>query len=218
MNNFHLHHTMNAHHSTWLVVLLTALGLAACAPFIAKEDPTQYYVLKAKSSGRLSSSPKIAVGVGPTTVPGYLERDEIATAGPASGLKLAEYHVWAEPLDKAVPHVVARNMSRLLNSPAVVPFPDADTKIDYQTGIVIRRFEMGPDNQVHLEASYFVEGAPEADLSQVTRPRSLPLLTPYETSRGTRHVWTTFSADQVDLNFAEPTVLAEFIDILLFSV
>ena len=65
---------------------------------------------------------------------------------------------------------------------------------------------------------YFVEGDPHADLSQVTRPRSLPLLTAYETSRGTRHVWTTFSADQVDLNFADPAVLAEFIDILLFYV
>ena len=39
-----------------------------------------------------------------------------------------------------------------------------------------------------------------------------------DTSRGKRHVWTTFSADQVDLNFAEPEVLVEFIDILLFFV
>jgi len=65
---------------------------------------------------------------------------------------------------------------------------------------------------------FFHEVDPGADLSQVTRPRSSPLLTEYETSRGKRHVWTTFSADQVDLNFAEPDVLVEFIDILLFFV
>ena len=65
---------------------------------------------------------------------------------------------------------------------------------------------------------YFIEADPNEDLSQVTRPRSLPLLSPYETSRGLRHIWTTFSADQVDVNFAEPKVLAEFIDILLFYV
>jgi len=66
--------------------------------------------------------------------------------------------------------------------------------------------------------NYFIEADTEEDLSGVTRPRSLPLLTPFETSRGTRHVWTTFSDDQIDLNFAEPAVLCEMIDILLFFV
>jgi len=65
---------------------------------------------------------------------------------------------------------------------------------------------------------YFVEADPSVDLSDVVRPRSLPLLTAYKTSRGTRHVWTTFSADQVDLNFAEPDVLIEMLDVLLFYV
>lgn len=65
---------------------------------------------------------------------------------------------------------------------------------------------------------FFHEVDPSTDLSRVTRPRSLPLLTEYETSRGKRHVWTTFSGDQVDLNFAEPAVLVEFIDILLFFI
>ena len=43
-------------------------------------------------------------------------------------------------------------------------------------------------------------------------------MTPFETNRGTRHVWTTFSDDQVDLNFSEPDVLCEMIDVLLFYV
>jgi sucrose phosphorylase len=65
---------------------------------------------------------------------------------------------------------------------------------------------------------YFIDVDPSADLSAVTRPRSTPLLTPFETQRGTRHVWTTFSADQVDLNFANPHVLLEMLDVLLFYV
>lgn len=65
---------------------------------------------------------------------------------------------------------------------------------------------------------YFIEADPSQDLSAVTRPRSLPLLTPFETNRGTRHLWTTFSADQIDLNFAEPDVLIEMLDILLLYV
>jgi sucrose phosphorylase len=52
----------------------------------------------------------------------------------------------------------------------------------------------------------------------VRRPRALPLLTPFETPRGTQHVWTTFSADQIDLNVANPDVLFELLRVLLFYV
>lgn len=62
---------------------------------------------------------------------------------------------------------------------------------------------------------YFITVDPAQDLSQVVRPRALPLLTAFQTSRGEQHVWTTFSADQVDLNYANPSVLLEIVDILL---
>jgi glucosylglycerate phosphorylase len=62
---------------------------------------------------------------------------------------------------------------------------------------------------------YFVTVEGEPDLSNVVRPRALPLLTEFETPSGKRKVWTTFSADQVDLDFRNPDVLLEFFDILL---
>ncbi|WP_342593851.1 sugar phosphorylase [Salinicola lusitanus] len=65
---------------------------------------------------------------------------------------------------------------------------------------------------------YFIEMDPETDLSMVTRPRNSPLLVPVSTRRGTRHLWATFSEDQIDLNFANPDVLLEFIGILLYYV
>lgn len=61
---------------------------------------------------------------------------------------------------------------------------------------------------------YFFEADPDADLSKVVRPRNSPLLTEVETSDGTRNVWCTFSADQVDLNFKNPQVLIEFVRII----
>lgn len=63
---------------------------------------------------------------------------------------------------------------------------------------------------------YFIELPPETDTSLVTRPRNSPLLAPVNTHRGMRHVWATFSEDQIDLDFSNPDVLLEFIDILLF--
>ena len=65
---------------------------------------------------------------------------------------------------------------------------------------------------------YFVTAEPEWDLLAVARPRTLPLLTPFETPSGTRLAWTTFSADQIDLNYANPALLVEIIDLLLFYV
>ncbi|MCB0153437.1 MAG: sugar phosphorylase [Anaerolineae bacterium] len=67
-------------------------------------------------------------------------------------------------------------------------------------------------------ANYFITVDPATDLSGVTRPRALPLLTEVETATGPQHVWTTFSADQIDLNYANPQVLLEIIDVLLFYV
>ena len=65
---------------------------------------------------------------------------------------------------------------------------------------------------------YFLELDPSTDLSAVSRPRSQPLLTPTSTRDGETHVWTTFSADQIDLNFANPDVLFEILDVLLFYI
>lgn len=65
---------------------------------------------------------------------------------------------------------------------------------------------------------YFIVVDPKTDLSQVVRPRATPLLTPVETSEGTKYVWTTFSADQIDLNYHNPRVLLDILDVLLFYV
>ncbi|MFL0339163.1 sugar phosphorylase [Enterobacter ludwigii] len=63
---------------------------------------------------------------------------------------------------------------------------------------------------------FFISVDPETDLSAVTRPRALPLLTPFTLHDGSvRHLWTTFSSDQVDLNFASPQVLIAMVDVLL---
>jgi len=54
---------------------------------------------------------------------------------------------------------------------------------------------------------FFIEVDPKTDLSQVARPRTTPLLTPVDTVLGTKWVWTTFSEDQIDLNYKNPDVL-----------
>lgn len=65
---------------------------------------------------------------------------------------------------------------------------------------------------------FFFEASPEDDLSAVVRPRTTPLLREVETSRGPRHVWCTFSHDQIDLDFRNPEVLLEFLRIIRLHV
>ncbi|MFW5685940.1 MAG: sugar phosphorylase, partial [Spirochaetota bacterium] len=62
---------------------------------------------------------------------------------------------------------------------------------------------------------YFITVPRNTDVSSVVRPRAHPLLTPFETDAGTKYVWTTFSADQVDLDYANPEVLLEMMDVFL---
>lgn len=63
---------------------------------------------------------------------------------------------------------------------------------------------------------YYIACDPSADYSRVTRPRALPLLTEVDTGEGKKWFWTTFSEDQMDLNFKSPYLLKEIIEILLF--
>ncbi|SFF04894.1 sucrose phosphorylase [Bacillus sp. OV194] len=64
---------------------------------------------------------------------------------------------------------------------------------------------------------FFIEVEPSIDLSLVTRPRATPVLTKFTLADETeKHIWTTFSDDQIDLNFSNPNLLVKMIDVLLF--
>ncbi len=67
------------------------------------------------------------------------------------------------------------------------------------------------------ETAFFtVDGEP--DLSAVVRPRALPLLTEFSTAAGPKKVWTTFSADQADINMADPRMLLRIMEVLFYYV
>lgn len=56
---------------------------------------------------------------------------------------------------------------------------------------------------------------PSSDLSSVVRPRTSPLLTEVPTASGPQWVWTTFSADQIDVNYADGRTLLRVLEVLL---
>ncbi len=71
-------------------------------------------------------------------------------------------------------------------------------------------------NKEEPHKDVFIEIDPSTDLSAVTRPRSTPLLTPVHTKNGEKFVWSTFSDDQIDVNFKKLDILFEYLDIFFF--
>lgn len=62
---------------------------------------------------------------------------------------------------------------------------------------------------------FFISLPADTDLKEVVRPRTTPILTRFETSTGPTWVWTTFSGDQVDLNYRNPAVLLAVLEVIL---
>lgn len=54
--------------------------------------------------------------------------------------------------------------------------------------------------------------------SKIFRPRTSDILTKFHTIDGPRYVWSTFSEDQIDINFRNPVALMAVIEGLLFYV
>jgi sucrose phosphorylase len=67
--------------------------------------------------------------------------------------------------------------------------------------------------------NFFLDIDPVADLSMVVRPRATPLLSEFTDIDGKIHnIWTTFSRDQVDLNYSNYKVLLAVLDALFYYV
>ena len=70
-----------------------------------------------------------------------------------------------------------------------------------------------------LYADFFLDVDPLNDLSGVVRPRATPLLHEFTDSEGRIHnIWTTFSRDQVDLNYGNYRVLLAVLDALFYYI
>ena len=63
--------------------------------------------------------------------------------------------------------------------------------------------------------NFFFTIGDDFDFSKVIRPRDHNLIQIYNYKKMKKNLWCTFSHDQIDLNFKDPVVLIEFIEIIL---
>ncbi len=130
------------------LLILCLLNVWGCA----NTQPTHFYVLRAMDTSSSSTSvemkkPGISLGLGPISLPKYLDRPQIVTRVSAYEIDLAEFHKWAAPLQENVSLVLEENLSALLATEGIVSYPWNRSKApDYQLSLDIIQLD-GIKNQ-----------------------------------------------------------------------
>ena len=146
------------------VCVLTFLGCGT-------SQPSHFYLLRALSpasvSGLSESEPSsLSIGLGPVTLPPYLDRPQIVTKTSAHEVDLAEFHKWAEPLKENVSHVLAENLSALLSTDRIQQYPwKGSTPVDYQIAVDVLQFDGTMGGEAVLVARWSVLGDDEKTVS-----------------------------------------------------
>ena len=146
-----------------------ALGLALIGGCVGRSAPVQLYVLTpiprpvaVAASTEPAKGP--ALGIGPVTLPRYLDRINIVTRRGAE-IDVAEFDRWSEALIEGVPRVIAADLATLLGTERIVVFPwSADREINRQVVIEIARFDGTLGGEVQLEARWRILGPDRKDL------------------------------------------------------
>ena len=156
-----------------LAGLLLAGLLAGCAA----TQPTSFYTLAPVVEPEVAkrSAEGLVIGLGPITLPQYLDRPDIVTREGANQMRLAEFHKWAEPLEPLLTRTMAEDLYALLDAGDVIPIPQrGDLPLDRVVEVDIGRFDADAAGQVVLDARWRIyQGDSETLLasgrSQVTQ-------------------------------------------------
>jgi uncharacterized lipoprotein YmbA len=149
--------------------LVWLIGLALSTGCAWRSAPVRFYVLAgAPPSTATASSTELeqgpTVGVGPVTLPRYLERANIVTRRGAE-VDVAEFDRWAEPLSESMPRAIAADLATLLGTERIAVFPWSGAwTIDHQVVVDVLRFDGTSGGDVLLEARWRVLGAKKKEL------------------------------------------------------
>ena len=157
--------------SYWSVLVgLTLAGVAAsgCGALRPQPDPTKFYVLTAVS--RPAEAPAtdfrdVVVGLGPLTLPSYLDRDRVIRRVDENRVELLEYERWAEPLQASIQRILALDLGRTLGTEEVLSYPWLLTqRVDFTVTMKILRFEPTSHQTTELRANWSIRDGATREL------------------------------------------------------
>ena len=157
-----MHRCLSAGVLTLLGVCL--LGLSGCAG----SPPTRFYVLPSLPGAETAppAAPRdLTLGVGPVTLPSYLDRAQIVTRASRARLVLGEFDQWAAPLHDVITRTLAENLSLLIPTDRALLHPWArTTELDYQVTVEVMQFDADPSGEVVLAARWRLLSPDEKEL------------------------------------------------------
>ncbi|MGF1639995.1 MAG: membrane integrity-associated transporter subunit PqiC [Rhodospirillales bacterium] len=133
---------------------MAGLLLGACA-----ETPaSRFYTLSGLGNDDAvegAAGRNLAVGVGPVSLPRYLDRPEMVLRTDPNTFEFAEFDRWGEPLQDTVPRVLTENLSVLLATDRVFLFPRRRaTAVDYLVEVQVTRFDVDVGGPAVLAARW----------------------------------------------------------------
>lgn len=143
-------------------VLLAAGLVAALAGCVGGVTPPSRYYLLAADPG-LATLPKaegaaaLSIAVGPVVVPEYLNRTQIVTRQTPYRIDLAEFDVWAEPLNENLARILVENLSRALGTDHVLTFAEKrGATVDFEVAVDVERLDTIGGKAVEFVARWTV--------------------------------------------------------------
>lgn len=131
-----------------IVIALLSPALAGCG-----SSPTRLYVLSADTTNSdPAATAGIAIGVGPVSLPRYLDRPQIVTGTASNSLNQADLDQWGGDLSDNITRVLATNLANLLGTDRVWLYPwDNANPIEYQVTANVVKFDQGADGSTVLD-------------------------------------------------------------------
>lgn len=140
-----------------VIMAISVLTIAGCAT----TPPPTYFQLEEPANVQLSGVERgIAVGVGPLSLPAYLDRPHIVTRATEHRLELSDFNRWAEPLKDSMLRVIAVNLSNQLETTRVFALPRRRpvVPIEFKVEINVARFDGSLGGEVMLVARWILLG------------------------------------------------------------
>ena len=136
---------------------LPAVALVGALAGCAQTPPTNFYTLSTASEPTVAkrSAQGLVIGLGPITLPQYLDRPDIVTREGANQMRLADLSKWAEPLEPLLTRIMAEDLYALLDANDVIPVPQrGDVPLDRIVEVDIGRFDADETGAVVLDARW----------------------------------------------------------------
>lgn len=139
---------------------VAAVALSLSFFVVSCSSSKNYYVLT--PVGKTPTGGGIGLGVGPVSIPAYLDRSNIVFKESGNRLAVSESNHWAGDLEGEISTVMAANLGRRLGTGNFRTYPwGSDKELRYQISIDIRHFHGTSDGDAYLDASWRVYSLPD---------------------------------------------------------